>query len=1114
MKHLLSGIVFFLVSALIPVWSMAQQPVRHTLEVVVHPEGHRLDARDTITVPKGLSSDLTFLLHSGLGPSSPTPGVRVERETVRSQIPPLDSFSIKLPEGQRTFVLEYGGEIYHPPESHVKEYARGFIQTPGVISGEGIYLSGRSFWYPVFGEGLIVFSLTVDLPSMWNAVSQGTRAMFHRGEDGTAVRWDSPEPQDEIFLVAARFTEYRQHAGRVETMVFLRGPNEDLANKYLEATARYIAMYERLIGPYPYRKFALVENFWETGLGMPSFTLLGPKIIRFPFILHSSYPHEILHNWWGNGVFADYAKGNWAEGLTAYLADHLIKEQRGHGVAYRQETLQKYADYVLRGRDFPLTQFRSRHSSPSEAVGYGKSLMFFHMLRMELGDKAFAAGLQNFYQENRFQVASFDDLRDSFHALSGRDLRAPFAQWVTRSGAPEIQLKEARVEAHGDGYLLTVLLEQVQPGDAYRLRIPVAITMAGRERAFQTMAVMEKKRFEMKFPLPDRPTRVDVDPEFDLFRRLGREEIPPALTQAMGAKKIWILLPSSAGEGLLETYRGLAQSLSASGPDQVEVRFDSEFEDLPADGGVILLGWRNRYYGEIVSALSGYDVAMDRWAVRVGGIKLRREDHSVVVTARHPKDRNLSLTWIASEVPEALSGFGRKLPHYHKYSYLGFEGTEPVNVAKGRWPVSESPMTVFVPLEDGTAVKGEMGKLAPRVPLTMLPPVFSKEGMIETIRFLASEELGGRGSGTEGLDRAAAYISGRFQEAGLEPLGDAEGSYYQTWEDEGDESGLTAQMKNVVGVIRGERPDRAGQSVVVGAHYDHLGLGGPGGRTEHQGEIHPGADDNASGVAVLVELARVLGKSLKPDRSVVFVAFTGEETGRRGSRTYVADQKSYPPGQCIGMVNLDTVGRLDNGKLFVLGAGSAKEWIHIVQGAGYVTGVDLEAVAEDLDSSDQKSFHEAGVPAVQLFTGPHIDYHRPSDTVEKIDGEGLLKVASAAKEIVEYLAGREAFMTSMLAPGEKLEKGPEEGRTVSLGTIPDFAFDGEGYRLSGVVPGSPADRSGLRAGDVIVGIGSEAVHDLKSLSRVLKSLNPGDRILITFLRKGEKLTVDAKVLKK
>jgi aminopeptidase N len=214
---------------------------------------------------------------------------------------------------------------------------------------------------------LVSFTLQVELPPGWDAVSQGERTGHLRNDDRTLARWELPETQDEIFLVAARFTEYSRRTGRVSAMAFLRAPDEGLANKYLGATVGYIAMYEKLIGPYPYKKFALVENFWETGFGMPSFTLLGPTIIRLPFIITSSYPHEILHNWWGNSVFPEYGSGNWSEGLTAYLSDHLIREQQGSASEYRQTTLQKYADYVIGEREFPLTEFRSRHSTSSEA---------------------------------------------------------------------------------------------------------------------------------------------------------------------------------------------------------------------------------------------------------------------------------------------------------------------------------------------------------------------------------------------------------------------------------------------------------------------------------------------------------------------------------------------------------------------------------------------------------------------------------------------------------------------------------------------------------------------------------------------------------------------------
>ncbi len=167
------------------------------------------------------------------------------------------------------------------------------------------------------------------------------------------------------------------------------------------------------------------------------------------------------------------------------------------------------------------------------------------------------------------------------------------------------------------------------------------------------------------------------------------------------------------------------------------------------------------------------------------------------------------------------------------------------------------------------------------------------------------------------------------------------------------------------------------------------------------------------------------------------------------------------------MVNLDMVGRLGNSKLLVLGAGSAREWLHIFRGVAYVTGVDIEAVLVELDSSDQKSLQDAGVPAVQFFSGPNLDYHRSTDTADKIDSGGLVKVAFVASEAVEYLVGREEPLTATLQ-GVLADTSPKTERTSRLGTIPDFAYAGTGVRMSGSVPGSPAEAAGLKAGDIIV----------------------------------------------
>ncbi len=200
-------------------------------------------------------------------------------------------------------------------------------------------------------------------------VSQGRR-IRHELVDGERITgWRADRPTEEVYLVAGPWHEYSDRAGEVEILAFLRDDDPSLADKYLEATRRYLALYQAMLPDYPYGSFALVENFWETGYGMPGFTLLGPRIIRFPWILTSSYPHELLHNWWGNGVYVDFDRGNWCEGLTAYMADHLFAEQRGEAATYRRATLKKYSDFVSTGKDFPLSEFTSRRSAASEAVG-------------------------------------------------------------------------------------------------------------------------------------------------------------------------------------------------------------------------------------------------------------------------------------------------------------------------------------------------------------------------------------------------------------------------------------------------------------------------------------------------------------------------------------------------------------------------------------------------------------------------------------------------------------------------------------------------------------------------------------------------------------------------
>ena len=717
----LTASVLFLIAPGLPVSLYAGEPIRHDLKVILQPDKSYLEVEDTITLPESFLAESggqpSFLLHGGLKPVSPTPGMTFSRTTDRKQPDPNPAaprYSISLPPGRRDFVVRYQGRIDPPASSGNSEAAFD----AGVISDEGVFLSGSTLWYPWFNNDPVAFTMEVRLPVPWEAVGSGERTRHERKDGTVEAQWESAQPQDEILLIGGRFTEYVRSAGPVQVMAFLRTPDEGLANRYLETGGSYLQMYQTLLGPYPYKKFALVENFWETGYGMPSLTLLGSTVIRLPFILHSSYPHEILHNWWGNSVFVDYKKGNWSEGLTTYLADHLIQEQRGAALDHRRAALQKYTDYVAEQRDFPLTEFRARHNPATEAVGYGKTMMFFHMLRRQMGDEAFISALRNFYRENQFRRATFEDLRAAFSGVAGKDLRNEFSQWINRPGAPALRISRAETQVRGAGYLVTALLEQTQPGPVYRLRVPVAVTMEGRAQAYQTTVRLNTQRLGLELMVPGRPLRVDVDPEFDLFRRLDRDELPPALTQPFGSEKTLFIIPTGADKITRDGYRKFAESLSISRPPSqpgsFEIKQDDEIGELPSDRAVWILGWENRFLTNVKTALFGNDQSIGNEGLRIGQMDVARNNHAIVLTARHPKNSNAPLTWVAAGSVAALPGLARKIPHYGPYSYLAFEGEEPKNILKGRWDVPNSPLSIPVTQPDGRVIQVPRGKLEPR----------------------------------------------------------------------------------------------------------------------------------------------------------------------------------------------------------------------------------------------------------------------------------------------------------------------------------------------------------------------------------------------------------------
>ncbi len=374
----------------------------------------------------------------------------------------------------------------------------------------------------------------------------------------------------------------------------------------------------------------------------------------------------------------------------------------------------------------------------------------------------------------------------------------------------------------------------------------------------------------------------------------------------------------------------------------------------------------------------------------------------------------------------------------------------------------------------------------------------------EDVKYLASDELGGRFTGSEGGKRAAQYLARRFGAVGAKP---GVPGWLQLFTIAADVPGVKdlpdgvrpTGASNVVATIRGRDPVLRGEYVVVGAHYDHLGQGNRSSSLGTVGEIHNGADDNASGSVALIEIARQLAAK-PPSRSVVLVAFSGEELGLLGSAAYVRSP-AVPMDKTVAMVNLDMVGRLRNDRLLVFGSETATEFPALLDSLNTGPKFDLKYSGDGFGRSDQQSFYVAKKPVLHVFTDLHEDYHRPSDDWEKINTAGLEKVATYTTSIVRALADRTAPLTFVFkAPPPQPVVGAQPGGAASLGTIPDMASGGPGVRLSGVRPDSPAAQAGLQEGDVLIGLGGFDIADLQGMTDALRQHRPGDTVMVRFRR--------------
>ncbi len=319
--------------------------------------------------------------------------------------------------------------------------------------------------------------------------------------------------------------------------------------------------------------------------------------------------------------------------------------------------------------------------------------------------------------------------------------------------------------------------------------------------------------------------------------------------------------------------------------------------------------------------------------------------------------------------------------------------------------------------------------------------------------------------------------------------------------------------RNVAALLPGSDPDLRDEYIIVGAHYDHLGFGGDGSLSPDSREIHNGADDNASGTAAVMEIARLLTEGERPGRSVVFLAFTGEERGLWGS-TYFVGNPTVDLDDVVAMLNLDMVGRVVDDAITVFGFATAQEWDAVVDGAN-ASLADPLAVAKAPDGfgpSDHAAFHGEGLPVLHFFSNTHADYHRPTDDWQKVNVDGIQRVSELTAAVTRSLASADVRLTPTpqerpSAPTQASSSSSGSGYGPYLGTIPDMTPRDSGLRLTGVREGSPAEEGGLRAGDVVVEFAGREITDIYSYTYALRDYAPGDEVEIVVERDGERVTV-------
>ncbi len=542
---------------------------------------------------------------------------------------------------------------------------------PGLLSSggvDGFFLPGYDAWIPQNESGRISYRMTVTVPAGQRAVASGKLVSEQVTEDVYISTFETLNPAEppSLFVGPYQVTERLSNGLRLRT--YFHEDLVPLAEIYLEAADGYIQRYQQSIGAYPYSDFHVISAPIPVGLGFPNLTYVGRQVIPLPFMRTRSLAHEVLHNWWGNAVSVDYASGNWAEGLTTYLADYALAADQGSEAAQsmRIKWLRDYAALPAE-RDQPVTAFTSKQHQASQVIGYNKVAFIFHMLTKEIGQAAFDDGLRGFWQKHKYDTASWRDLQAAFERAAGQDLDWFFGQWLLRSGAPRLSLGAHSVNQDEAGFRTRV--EILQPVTGYRFQLPVSLTTVDGTRQYEI--TIDDTLTRVEFVTPAKPLYFQADPDSDVFRRLHQNETPPILRDVTLNPETRTLIASNDAD-----FTGAARSLASSLMD-TQPRFDN-LAAAQQPGNSLLLITTNARLTEDLKLLG---------LERPSGLPKVAYSAEVWITRRTD---GAAVLVVSAANADDLKSLLRPLPHYGGQSYVLFEAGRALS--RGIWPITRGAL--------------------------------------------------------------------------------------------------------------------------------------------------------------------------------------------------------------------------------------------------------------------------------------------------------------------------------------------------------------------------------------------------------------------------------------